>query len=229
MPNILALDTSAGACSVALQFGATRYADVNVAERQHTQHVLPMVDKLLTEAGAVLTDLDAIAFGAGPGSFTGLRIACGVAQGLAFGAGLPLIPVSSLAAVALRGFIDTPEASFCLACFDARMNQVYAGFYANQTEPTLVGTLRVIEPELLQLPSTITDLIGVGSGMALASRFPASLQQVLTASNVSAEVLAADILSLAIEAFHRGETVAASDAEPLYLRQEINWKKTSEQ
>jgi tRNA threonylcarbamoyladenosine biosynthesis protein TsaB len=126
--NILALDTSTEACSVAI------WSDGAVTDRfeygtQHSERILAMVDELLAESGFALARFDAIAFGRGPGSFTGLRIGAGVAQGLAFGADIPVTPISSLAALA-QG-VDAPRV---LAAFDARMNQVYCGAYVKNAQ-----------------------------------------------------------------------------------------------
>jgi len=157
--KILSLDTSTEACSAAI------WTDGVVVERfesgnQHSALVLAMVDDLLAEAGLALTQLDAIAFGRGPGSFTGLRIAAGVAQGLAYGAGLPVVPVSSLAALA-----QGVEAPKVLAALDARMNQIYWGAYRKNQ----MGIVELVGDETLATPYEVlipTDegWTGAGSG-----------------------------------------------------------------
>ena len=129
MTRILALDTSGSACSVALWSDAgLLIGHEETAQRQHTQRLLPMIKSLLLEADVNLSSLDAIAYGRGPGSFTGIRIAAGVAQGLAFGIDCPVIPVSTLAALALRMYQPSETAQPAFACcLDARMGEVYWG------------------------------------------------------------------------------------------------------
>lgn len=230
MSRILALDTTQATCSVALHVDTELWEASVQTPRQHTKQILPLVDQVLTQAGVALKDLDAIAFGRGPGSFTGLRIACGVAQGLAFSTGLPLIPVSSLAAVAVAAFEQQPQAEYCLASFDARMNQVYGGFYQQGSpEPLLVGEEWVTEPENIHIPDAITTTIAAGSGLSFVETMPQSLQANLQAVAVDTDVEAKYLLPMAVAAWQRGETVAPELAEPAYVRQQVAWKKINEQ
>ena len=130
--KILALDTATEACSAALLSGdGSVYERHDIAPRRHAELILPMVDGILTEAGLGLNDLDAIAFGRGPGAFTGVRIAAGVTQGLALGAGLPVIPVSSLAALAQPAL---GKAAIVLPAIDARMGEVYWAAYESDQD-----------------------------------------------------------------------------------------------
>src|SRR5210317_1382780 len=126
--RILALETATEACSVAVLAGSAMYRRFEVRPRAHLRLLLPMVESVLTEAELDLGDLDAIAFGCGPGGFTGLRIAAGAAQGLALGARLPVIPVSNLAALAASTMRDT-TARKVIVCQDARMGEVYWGTF----------------------------------------------------------------------------------------------------
>ncbi|HXZ46191.1 MAG TPA: tRNA (adenosine(37)-N6)-threonylcarbamoyltransferase complex dimerization subunit type 1 TsaB [Pseudolabrys sp.] len=220
--KILALDTSTEACSAAV------WADRNVVERfetgnQHSDLILPMVQAVLAEAGLALTQLDAIAFGRGPGSFTGLRIGAGVAQGLAFGADRPVIPVSSLAALAQS--VDAPRV---LVAFDARMGQVYFGAYA-RTDRGLVepiGAEQVVAPAEIPLPEG-TDWVGAGSGWdqyhALLS---ARLGKHVAGWQRQGHPRARFVAELAIAAYRVGQTVTAEQALPVYLRDEIAVKRS---
>ncbi|SBS27788.1 tRNA threonylcarbamoyladenosine biosynthesis protein TsaB [Marinomonas spartinae] len=233
MVAILALDTSTSACSVALNIDGVVLEDFRMAPRQHNDLILPMVEQILQQAGVAIQDLDAIAFGRGPGSFTGLRISAGIVQGLAYGADLPVIPISTLAAQALEGFQKTGLHHW-LSALDARMGEIYvAGYFVDKvtggdktTERYSVKTLldeRVIQPERLEALSLPYQ--GVGSGWRydeiLTGLLPAQPEQVL----VEVAPRAACIAQLAIVAFEKGETVSAYDAIPIYLRDEITWEK----
>lgn len=215
--KILALDTSTEACSVALSL------DDAVTERfelgrRHGERLLAMVEELLVESSLVLTQLDAVAFGRGPGSFTSLRIGAGVAQGLAFGADLPVVPVSSLATLA-QG-VDAPKV---LAVFDARMQQVYFGAYVRGGDGlvTLAGTEVVAGPAQVPLPEG-AGWTGAGSGW---DQYAELLHQRL-APNVSNSLQhrhprARHVARLAMAAFQRGEAVAPEKALPVYVRDDV--------
>lgn len=219
--KILALDTSTEACSAAI------WTDRDVTERfelgsQHSDRILSMVDELLAETGFALSRMDAIAFGRGPGSFTGLRIGAGVAQGLAFGVDIPVTPVSSLAALA-----QGVEASRVLAAFDARMNQVYSGAYARNAQGlvALTGREEVTAPNDVPFPDG-REWVGAGSGW---DRYHGALMSHLGNRIVTwrAQVYprASDVGRLGAAAFQAREAVAAEQALPVYLRDEVAMKK----
>ena len=198
-----------------------------MAPRLHNDLILPMVDQILRQSGLTLADLDAIAFGRGPGSFTGLRISAGVVQGLAFGADLPVIPVSTLAALALEGFQNTGKNNW-LAALDARMGEIYMGGYSvNKVEgryeiASLIDEC-VVKPTALSAFSSSFD--GVGSGWCyeevLTSLLPVPPNHILT----ELAPRAACIAELALLQFQKGEMVSSYDAIPTYLRDEISWEK----
>ncbi len=138
--RLLALDTSTEACSVALLLDGELRMRFQLTERSHAELVLPMVESVLDEAGIALTDLDGLAFGRGPGAFTGLRIASGVVQGLALGASLPVAPVSSLASVAEQVLAAAGEP--VLVCNDARMGEAYWGVFRREADGTVTALIR---------------------------------------------------------------------------------------
>lgn len=226
MAAILALDATADACSVALLAAGELREELRVAPREHAALLLPMVEALLNDTGMVLTDLDALAFGRGPGAFTGLRVAAAAAQGLAFGAGLPVIPVSSLAALA-RGAARAKPCSLVLAAADARMDEIYFGaFSIEDGEPFAGGAERVVAPELAELPGALQvvgPVLGAGSGWRYRERMT-QLAGLVDAVDETAAVSAGDIAMLAAAAFACGEAVAAPMAQPVYLRNEVAWK-----
>lgn len=227
MTSILALDTSTSACSVALNMDGVVLEDFRMAPRLHNDLILPMVDQILEQADLKLSDLDAIAFGRGPGSFTGLRISAGVVQGLAYGADLPVIPVSTLASLALEGFQKTGS-NYWLSALDARMGEIYlGGYYVNKVTGgyEIISLINecVIKPSVLSEFST--NFNGVGSGWCykeeLASLLPNLPEHVL----LDLAPRAAGIAELAFLQFNKGETVSAYHAMPTYLRDEIVWEK----
>ena len=225
--KILAVDTATEACSAAV------LADGNVAERfevlgrGHAERLLPMVEEVLAEAGLALAAVDAIAFGRGPGGFTGLRIAAGVTQGLAFGAGKPVVPVSDLAALAAGGAAASGE-RYVLACLDARMAQVYWAVFdcADPAAPVLLTPEVVADPEslaagLAALPAEVGPLLGVGHGLAAYPALRHLLGARLGAIDPDRLPQARDIALIAARDFAAGHTVAATDAVPVYLRDQV--------
>jgi len=223
--KLLALDTATEGCTVAL------WLDGEVLERsepggQHAECILPMVDELLAEAGLVLTQLDALAFGRGPGSFTGLRIGAGVAQGLAFGADLPVVPVSSLAALA-----QGQDAVRVLAAFDARMQQVYWGTYVRNALGIVEvqGEEGVFAPQAVPMPEG-EGWIGAGSGW---DHYHAALDQRLGGSFMSwrreCQPRARHVAELGAAALQAGHAVAPEEALPVYIRNNVAIKQGSRQ
>ncbi|WP_194789346.1 tRNA (adenosine(37)-N6)-threonylcarbamoyltransferase complex dimerization subunit type 1 TsaB [Pseudomonas sp. UFMG81] len=218
MTTLLALDTATEACSVALLHDGKVTSHYEVIPRMHAQKLLPMIKQLLADAGVALSAVDAIAFGRGPGAFTGVRIAIGVVQGLAFALERPVLPVSNLAALA-QGALRERGVQQVAAAIDARMDEVYWGCYrAEQGEMRLVGQEAVIAPERVSLPEGLgSDWFGAGTGWGLAERLAVQA----TASDASALPNALDILTLATFAWARGEAVAAEQAQPVYLRDNV--------
>ncbi|MEH6550220.1 MAG: tRNA (adenosine(37)-N6)-threonylcarbamoyltransferase complex dimerization subunit type 1 TsaB [Pseudomonadales bacterium] len=230
MARLLALDTSAEACSVALLDGDNVLEEFALTPRGHTEHILPMVEKVLAASAYALSSMDAIAFGRGPGSFTGLRIAAGVVQGLAFGADLSVVPVSSLAAIA-QGFWRTHPENDSLACVavDARMNEVYFGCYQRAGAVVrLVAEERICAPEAVTLPSYDGTYMGLGSGWEYFPQMDALITQSIVEPYLSCPIHAQDIATLAAVAWAQGEAVDPVLAQPVYLRNEVSWKKVNQ-
>lgn len=214
--NILAFDTSTSWLSVACLAGDTCALRGEPAGQAHSERLLPLVDAVLGEVNVALRDLDAIAFGAGPGSFTGVRIACGVAQGLALGAGLPLVPVSTLEAVA-EAARRRHGAIRVAPCLDARMREVYVAAYAHdgarwrETQATAV-----LHPADVTLPPG--EWLGAGDGYAAYPDLAARLGIACDATIVPD---ARAIAELALPRLAAGESVDAAHARPLYVRHRV--------
>ena len=223
--KILAFDTSADSCSVALNLDGQIFSRFEHAPRRHTELLLPMIDGALLEAQVELKNLDALAFGRGPGSFTGVRIATGVAQGIAFGADLPVAPVSTLAALALRSFREEGERRI-LAAFDARMSEVYwGGFIIDSNDwPQLQGQESVSPPNAVSMPEG-SDWHGAGEGWKVYG----DELQARVGENVSMspelKCRADEIALIGGDMFLAGDVVTAEQALPVYLRDEVAWKK----
>lgn len=225
--NILALETSTQQCSAALLTNSGILTQSQMAERAHAEMILPMLESLLTETGLSLNQLDALAFGRGPGSFTGVRVATAVAQGLAFGAQLPIVPVSDLMALA-AGAYRVYGAKKILACMDARMGQVYWCTYAAEAADDFTACLSETlgVPHSLQLSDT-EEWFGVGSGFnAYKGVLEAHLGSALHGQDAALLPMAQDIALLARQCLTRGQAVSAEAALPVYLRDQVAWPKS---
>lgn len=223
--KLLALDTASARCSAALWLDGTMVFRAVDTAREHARLLLPMIDALLAEAGTTLRALDGIAFGRGPGSFTGVRIAAAVTQGLAAGADLPVRPVSSLRALAAQARRRVPEgegvlSGKVLACMDARMGEVYWSVFTGDAEEGAA--------EAVSSPATLLARIGApvaaaaGKGLAAYPDIAVRLQIAAQRQFVDAEPHAVDIARLAAADRARGVPwLDAAEAQPVYLRDEV--------
>lgn len=235
MTTLLALDTATEACSVALLHNNQILAKDEVNPRNHARRILPMIDETLAEAGITLAQVDALVFGRGPGSFTGVRIGCGIVQGLAFGADLPVIPISNLVAMAQAAHrLYQRDEVFC--AIDARMDEVY--FCGVKYSPRLIDERLYphwdycLSEQVLSSESAVQQMssiennqnyVYVGTGWSSYSE-----RLFAHKTPVSAEVLlpsAQDMVNLAQLHWQQKNYLSAVDIEPIYLRNEVTWKK----
>ena len=227
--TLLALDTSTEACSVALWHKGEKTHLDELAQRTHTKRILPMVDELLANSGINLKQVDALAFGRGPGSFTGVRVGAGIAQGLALGADLPVIAVSNLTAMAQTAF-ELHQAENVAAAIDARMNEVYFSQVKREKVRSELGEFfqwnPVIEEQVCQPEKVLeqfSDLSAyrVGTGW---TAYPQFKENGLEGSDIilpSAQYM----LELALTDYAQNKVISALEIEPVYLRNEVTWKK----
>lgn len=217
MTTLLALDTATECCSAALLHDGNVTARSEVIPRQHAQRLLPMIEELLSERQLRLQDVDALVFGRGPGAFTGVRIATGMVQGLAFAADKPVIAVSNLAALAQRAWREH-GAETVAAAIDARMDEVYWGLYGVQDGVMqLLGDERVCPPEAVSLPDGVSSVAGAGTGWQYVDRLA------VVAERSWPQMLpdAVDLITLALPRWLAGEVLDAADAQPVYLRDKV--------
>ncbi len=195
--KILAIDTSTDACSVALNINHQITERFEIAPRNHAQIILPMIDKVLIDADLKLQNLDAIAFGRGPGSFTGIRIATAIIQGLSLGTGKPVIAISTLRAIAQTAFRESKHPQI-FAWLDARMQQIYWGLYEVDAE----GIMQHHSTEQVQNRETI--ILPTGNWFEF-----------------SCPPRAYDIALIAAQEYHSGHFLSANEVRPVYLRDEV--------
>ena len=231
MPTILAIETSSELASCALLSGDVVLAREAGGVRTHSQSVLPMVQDLLREAGLKLLDVDAIAFGAGPGSFTGVRTACGVVQGLAFGAGLPVVPIVTLEAMA-EACRAQGGADEVLAVLDARMGEVYWAQYRHAG-----GGWQVVVPPTLSSPDAVQPILADGLARNVAAcgngftAYPEAFAGKAFARDADTAIVphARDMAALGAVALAAGQGLPADQAQPLYLRNKIAFTSAERQ
>ena len=223
--NLLALDTATEACSVALLNGDSIRCDYLETARGHSRLILKMIDGLLAESGISPRQLDGLAFGRGPGSFTGVRIATGVVQGIAFAVDRPVVAVSDLAAIAQRSYRESGH-SRVLTAIDARMGEVYWAAYLCDDSGLMVACLDecVTAPESVPLPEMKTECnwVGAGTGWCSYEQALLSATQALPVTEFGHQLPhARDILALAQAELKQGLGVSAERAQPVYLRDKV--------
>jgi tRNA threonylcarbamoyladenosine biosynthesis protein TsaB len=232
MTTILAIDTATDACSVAL-YSDGQYSDLyEVIPRQHSRRLMPMLEELIGCGDLRAQGVDAIAYGSGPGSFTGLRIAASAVQGLAYANKLPAIPVSTLSCqvqTALRlGVLGRDDV--VLSMLDARINEVYWSSVSLED-----GRIVSEQPAVVCAPSEVCDdgeaasLKGVGSGFNYLSELPEGIRGRLRSVFVDVLPSARDLIPQALEKFANGEVQRANEVLPVYVRDEVSWKKLADQ
>jgi len=216
--KLLAFETATEACSVALWVDGAVLERFEIAPRRHAELCLPWAGQLLAQAGIGKSQLDAIAVGRGPGAFTGVRLAIAIAQGIALALDRPIVPVSTLAALAMQA-----KGQRVLASIDARMGEVYAAhFELGDGDAMALDSERVVAPDAVQLLDASFDWHGVGTGFAaLDGVLRMRLADRLLAVDATALPHAADVARLAAKACERGEAIAADQAEPAYLRNNV--------
>ncbi|MFD0739996.1 tRNA (adenosine(37)-N6)-threonylcarbamoyltransferase complex dimerization subunit type 1 TsaB [Lysobacter koreensis] len=216
--KLLAFETATEACSVALWIDGEVRERFELAPRRHAELSLPWAEQLLAEAGIRKSQLDAVALGRGPGAFTGVRLAIAIAQGIALALDRPLLPVSTLAALALQA-----QGTRVLASIDARMGEVYAAAYELRDGDTFaIGDELLAAPDAVALPDEASGWHGVGTGFAASDgALPRRLAARFDHIDAGALPRAADVARLAVKAWERGEAIEAERVEPAYLRNNV--------
>ena len=225
MKNILSIDTTADVCSIALQTAERVVRFHEQRPRQHAKILLPEIERLLTEAELSVAELDLVVFGRGPGSFTGVRIAAGVAQGLAFSADCPVMPISTLQSIAFSA--QGAAGASIWSALDARMNEVYLATYVvnDQGIPVETAEERVLPPSAIDATPT-SSVVLVGNGWQAGYQQTPAIQDLLDVKSVDIILPdAEDSLKLARRLLETGmaTTVSADQAIPVYLRDNVTW------
>jgi tRNA threonylcarbamoyladenosine biosynthesis protein TsaB len=221
--NLLALDTSGSACVIGIRTDQSTHVHAEIVDRSHSKILLPRIKSLMEQASLAFSDLDYIIYGKGPGSFTGLRIAVGVTQGLGYGLGIPVVPVSTMACVAQRVYREHGHRNIAVA-LHARVDEVFFSTYVVNDE----GLVVLVEQEGVRQLHALgidwqrdawQDYVGVGSGWIHES---AAQLDTIPATIIGLDTLAADdLLDLGTYAIGQGQAVVAVDARPEYLRETV--------
>lgn len=234
MTNILALDTSTDACSVCLRVNGDIDSRCELIPRQHNHRLFTMLTDLLPAGGPAAVGLDFLSYAQGPGSFTGLRIAASAIQGLAYSLKLPVAGISSLACLAQgalrRGLVT--ESDTVLAMIDARINEIYWGVYSFEG-----GIATALVEDRVGAPGDVPkspmlerqSLVATGSGLCHFEQLPGAVRAAVTRQLADQWPDSLDLLPLADREYNQGGLLAAEAVQPVYLRNEIHWKKLSEQ
>lgn len=229
--SLLAIETATDACSIALKLGEHASFRHEVIPRQHQQRLFPLLDELLEGREIANIGLEAIAFGSGPGSFTGLRIAASAAQGLAFSLGIPVLGVSTLETQVHTFLRRFPGRTPChvLSTIDARIGQVYSAFFdCDGISVRQVGSAQLCTPETLTLPDSLGDsLFSIGSGLGYREALDARLYSQLSVPELLPE--AVDMLAPALAKHDAGQGEPAVAAQPDYVQERVGWKTLAEQ
>lgn len=231
--NIVVLDTATEACSVAVNYNGTTTGHYTVSPQQQSVNILPMLQAVLDETGMDKTKIEGIGFGHGPGSFTGVRIAMGMTQGLALGLDIPVVGVSTLAAMAQEAFTQSPGLETVYAAIDARMDEVYfAQYRLVEGLVVLQGTEQVVAPEIAlaqmaddanQIKQQMSDgsVALVGTGWEAYSALAVLLSSPVEITLPNARYM----IPLVQAAFAQNKGQAVEDAQPQYVRDTVTWKK----
>jgi tRNA threonylcarbamoyladenosine biosynthesis protein TsaB len=231
MTGILAVETATDACSVAVHVSGETRQRHSVAPRQHSALLFALLEELLPGGDLPGHGVEAIAFGSGPGSFTGLRIAASVAQGLAYSSRLPAVAIPTLAVLA-QGALQSGEVTArdaVLTVLDARVNEVYGAVYSFEAGLAILLEGPWASPPGDIAPDFMEEMIAVGNGCHFLDRFSPELRSRITMGVADLLPCAADMIPLAQAQLAKGDILSPRDIQPVYVRDEIHWKKIGEQ
>ena len=231
MTGILAIETATDTCSIAVSIDGQIRERHEVAPRQHNELLFSMLNELLPNGTLREQGIDLIAYGCGPGSFTGLRIAASAVQGLAYSCGLPAVAVPTLAILAQNalGRNEVSAADTILCALDARVNEVYSAVYQYEHKlPVLRDGPWACSPAdlVLEMPGSLTV---VGDGGRFLEQFSEALRVTVVATLVDIVPMARDMIPIAAVKFQNGEIQSPGQVQPVYVRDEISWKKLAQQ